>query len=189
MNGFVFNNTISPNKQFFFRYQNARSINPSCFACKIALFDNIDDSLLFYNSESYAHELNDPEEINWLRSNIDNPDIKYPLHDKLLIATWSIQGNMLYILEYIPSYSKTEKPLYSNLFFDLKNKSLIRTKYNDIDDDVITRLKIRKENFDEEDVKNTLKSLGLFNPSTLIGSHKPRSYFTRRFLKYNKWYM
>lgn len=189
LDSFVFNNTIGPSREYYFMYKYADSLNRSAFGSKLAIFSNCDDSLVYYNPLVYAHELHDPQEIEESRKNIDVPGVKRPLHSKLLLATWSEIGNVLYVLEYAPSYPYFPYNKYSDIFIDLDERTFVRSKYGVISDEDATRLKFRKSNFIYNDVKDTLKGLGCFNPQPLVSEIKPLTYFTRNILKRNKWYM
>lgn len=185
----ILNNTISPDKDYYFRFSYPCELNKAALGVKIALFSNYDDTLIYYNSKIYAHELNDPAYLNQKRSIRVSGSNRLPKHDKKIFVTWAYQGDMLYFLEYIPSYSFAGQVEINNLFINMVDRYFLRVNDSDLSEEAIVKLKIRKENFDTNEVLQLLKSQNLFNPQPLETEHKPLSFFTNNFLKKNKWYL
>lgn len=99
--GLIIKDNFSPNGKFYYKIKFPVSLNPSAFGCEIAFFDR-NDGLLYHNQDAYAHEVNDPADIEAKRIESLLPNkTSFPQQDPILrIATWSKQGNIVYILEY-----------------------------------------------------------------------------------------
>lgn len=183
------NNTASPNNDFYFRVQAPECLNPSAFGCKIAFYDKNDD-LLYYNNKSFAHELNDPADVKKSRifDSKGMPEYTPLPYKKLIIATWSSQGNIVHILEYTPGFSFSEIAHYHNLFIDLKGQYFVRVKAGIINDEIITALKICFNGFDENKVLEMLKQLDLLDALPLIKDKIRPDNFLQKLIGSNKWY-
>src|SRR6185437_7983840 len=108
----VLKDNISPNNDFYYKIQYPQELNKAALGCKIAFYDKF-DQLIYFHESAVAHELNDPEDIKRERELVSEKRYNELLpHDHLRIATWSIQGNMAYILEY---HKENMKAIYQDV--------------------------------------------------------------------------
>lgn len=187
---FVIRNNISPNNKFYYAFKEPIALNASTFGAKIAFYDKGND-LLYHNKSAYAHELHDPAEIakGMAIMNGQLQNDKYSDY-KLLISTWSKQGNMAYLFEYIKMEYK-----YFHVFINLKEKYQIRifggVLRNNVpvalNDSTITKLGFMRSVFDEIEVLRSLELLGLRNEEPLIKDSISTNFFADLLPK-NKWY-
>lgn len=175
----VLRDTTSPNGKFYCTIKEPISLNPSTFGSPIAFY-NVDGNLLYYNSKAVAHELHYA---------VRSPSNK--LHDKLLVmAAWSRQGNMVYVLEYFKKEAQ-----YYNLFINLKDEYQIwerthaKNKANPdkISWEVIDALGACETGFDEDEVLAKLTELGLDKKPLTKDKIRSRTLFQLIFGK-GKWY-
>lgn len=190
---FVIKDNISIHGRFYYALKMPVGLNPSAFGAEVAFYSKEND-LLYHNKAALTHELNDPEDIEKGRACMEGT---IPIHElpikkdtRLRIASWSKQGNMVYLLEYF----KFERKYY-NVFLNLNDQYQIRTldaisrekEYISIPAKTITSLGICKPNFDEEIVLDTLKALGLRNEEPLIKDPIKKNLLTA-WLPSNKWH-
>lgn len=191
----VVKNTTSPNDCFYYKFRKPLDLNPSAFGAKIAFFDKHDE-LLYYNSNMFAHELVDPAisaEIRAIAKGVldtRKPNNKEPEEATMLLANWSMQGNMCYLLEYCKAnYS------YYNVFLNLEHRYQVRllhgisrqSEYVSIPASTITKLDLHRKKFDEAEVIGMLKKLGLYKEEPLVRYPLKKNYLVDFFFG-KRWY-
>lgn len=114
---FILHDNISPNGRYYFKIQRTKELNKSAFGAKISFYSS-DDELLYFNRNSYAHELNDPESIKrGYELMMSGKSHQIPLKTEWRLASWSTLGNMTYILEH--SHDADGHATYTDVIIDL----------------------------------------------------------------------
>lgn len=109
---FVQIDTLSPNKKYYYKFQEPKDLYWGLFCCKLAFF-NIDNEIIYYNSGQYA-------QCCWHKNNEWN------------LVFYSESGYMAFFIE------RNSPKTLSHVFIDLANKKVYRKEFtNDGDSNVI----------------------------------------------------
>lgn len=185
----VLRDTTSPNGKFYCTIKEPICLNPAAFGSPIAFYD-VDGTLLYYNSNATAHELNSPADIERAHA-IMLSGIQGESRDtRLRMVAWSKQGNMVHILEH---YKKESQ--YYRVFINLKDSYQIWTRSYDykrehmdiLRPDTINTLGVCATGFDENEVLAKLNELGLDKKPLTKDKIQSRTLFQLIFGK-GKWY-
>jgi len=117
--------TLSPNGNFYFKIQNPSDLYWGLFCCRIAFYD-INDNLIYHNSNFYAMCGLDPDREWWT-----------PI-------SYSKSGNYAFFIE------RNGTRTYFNLLLDLVKKKMYRKEYTEVKADELLLVKqMCKANFDD----------------------------------------
>jgi hypothetical protein len=178
-NGWININTLSPNNNYFYRITKPIELNKSASGCHISFF-TIDGTLLYNrNLNFFAHELHSSEEIKILRNKLRSGAIDLPTEENLQLAKWSIEGNLIYILEYSQTYRS-----YESVILNLKEKYCYRfpEDNSDVEFSFTDLIDIQ---FSEKDVQERVKTIGIEKSCLIAEKFPPRNFLG---LKIHKWY-
>jgi hypothetical protein len=105
--------TLSPNKKFYYKFQDPDDLHWGLFCCKLAFF-NIDNELIYYDSGQYA------------QCGIDNKN-------EWDFVFYSQSGDIAFFVE------RNSTKTLSHVFIDLANKKVYRKVYtNESESKIIT---------------------------------------------------
>lgn len=182
-NGLLNINSLSPSSNFFYRVQEPKELNKSAFGCEIAFF-NINEQLIYHRSKVYAHELHNKDEIEQARHQMELGKVTETLNSSSIeVVKWSIQGNIAYFLEH---YSWNFEKIYESVFLNLKEEYCYRINEVKNNFKIVDSLHLKDREFNEHDVLEKLKSMGL-QQEGLIKDEMPIGNFFNLFSR-NKWY-
>ena len=176
-------NTLSPSKQFFYKLQKPKSLNPAAFGCKIVFYD-ISNELVYHRKKVYAYELHDKEEIEKGRKAMEAGMPYNESHTKKIeLVRWSRQGNVAYFLEY---FNWNDYNILDSVILNLKNRVCYRINELENHFQIIDQLKLEDGVFNENETIESLESWGV-KPGIFFKDKIKKSGLSS-LISNNKWY-
>jgi len=178
-NGWINANTLSPNNNYFYRITNPIELNKSAFGCHISFFTKDNELLYHRNLSFFAHELHSSEEIKIMKGKLKSGEIGLPTEASLQLAKWSIEGNLIYMLEYNQIYTS-----YESVILNLKDKYCYRFPEDNSEAEFYFTDLVDVQ-FSEKDVQELVKELGIGKSQLIAEKFPPRNSLG---LKIHEWY-
>lgn len=182
----IINNKISPNGFIVYKTKGQREVLKSSQACKIAFFSVEGQKLLFYNSQSYAHEIVDRAILRLANTYDKDGHHVYPdiiANIESYFATWSDDSNYAYVLEIIPH---PKEILLYDTFINFKERCYYRFPVGVLSDDLIIEIGCGIDKFNHLSLEKVLEENIPYKTSGLVqDTIDEKSIFS--FGKSNRW--
>lgn len=176
-------NTLSPNKQFFYKVKKVVELNKSAFGCKVSFYD-YNDYLIYYRSNVFAYEIHDKYVIKAASQTLKLDRSSIAQFHGIDVVKWSIQGNVVYILEFL---NKDETQIFDSVFINLKEQYCYRINEIENKFSLIDSLNLADRTFDENIVLQKLGKNNFRKEELIKDDPHPTSFFGE-VLRSDRWY-